>query len=201
MNTYSHFLMTAALDKGLPRVPIVKKAFLLGSIAPDLPLWFLFTGSIIYYHFLRGWSWEEAFNYIFGELFFQNPVWIGMHNFLHAPIVLLLGIGLLWRSRRKIGSLQRWFFWFFVACLLHSVVDILTHATDGPLLFFPFNWTFRFPSPVSYWEPEYYGNEFSKFEHWLDLVLLIYLLIRPARKLFNRLIANFFSNPQIGTKR
>lgn len=44
--------MTAALDKSLPRVPIVKSAFLLGSVAPDLPLWLLSIGSLIYYHFI-----------------------------------------------------------------------------------------------------------------------------------------------------
>ncbi|MEC4987017.1 MAG: metal-dependent hydrolase, partial [Oscillatoria sp. PMC 1076.18] len=168
MNTYSHFLMTAALDKGLPKVPIVKSAFLLGSIAPDIPLVLLFLGSMIYYPLVRGWSGEEAFNYIFGELFFENKAWILLHNLLHAPILLLLGIGLCWKFRRKIGSLQRWLFWFFLACLLHSVVDIFTHASDGMLIFFPFNWTYRFSSPVSYWEPEYYGNEFSKFEFWLN---------------------------------
>ncbi len=175
MNTPSHFLMTAALDKSLPRIPIVKSAFLLGSVAPDLPLWILSIGSISYYHFLQGWSLRDTFSFIFGELYFHNPFWIASHNLLHSPILLLLLLSLLWRSRRNIGSPSRWFFWFLLACLLHSVVDIFTHADDGPLLFFPLEWTIRFHSPISYWDSQYYGNEFRIFERVLNVVLSIYL--------------------------
>ena len=175
MNTPSHFLMTTALDKSLSRVPIVKSAFLLGSVAPDLPLWLLSIASISYYHFLQGWSLRDTFSLIFGELYFHNPVWIASHNFLHSPILLLLLLGLLWRSRRNIGSPVRWFFWFLLACLLHSVVDIFTHADDGPLLFFPLEWTIRFHSPISYWDSQYYGREFRIFERVLNIVLSLYL--------------------------
>ncbi|MBW4545613.1 MAG: metal-dependent hydrolase [Symplocastrum torsivum CPER-KK1] len=188
MNTYSHFLMTAALDKSLPRVPIVKRAFLLGSVAPDLPLWILSIGSISYYHFIQGWSLRETFNYIFDELYFYNPFWIASHNFLHSPILLLLALVFLWQSRRHIGSRSRWFFWFVVACLLHSFVDIFTHVNDGPLLFFPLEWTIRFYSPISYWDPQYYGREFQVFERILNAVLLIYLFSpRLCRYLRNRI--------------
>lgn len=50
MNLPSHFLMTAGLEKALPRVPMVKSAFLIGSIAPDIPLWLLSIGGMVYYH-------------------------------------------------------------------------------------------------------------------------------------------------------
>lgn len=175
MNTPSHFLMTAALDKSLPRVPIVKRAFLLGSIAPDLPLWILSITSIGYYHFLKGWSLTETSNYVFGKLYFHNPFWIASHNFLHSPILLLLGLSLVWRSRRNIGPKSRWVFWFLLACLFHSIIDIFTHANDGPLLFFPLEWTLRFSSPISYWDTRYYGREFGLFEGVLDVVLFLYL--------------------------
>jgi membrane-bound metal-dependent hydrolase YbcI (DUF457 family) len=108
-------------------------------------------------------------------LYFHNPFWIASHNLLHSPILLLLLLSLLWRSRRNIGSPSRWFFWFLLACLLHSVVDIFTHADDGPLLFFPLEWTIRFHSPISYWDSQYYGNEFRIFERVLNVVLSIYL--------------------------
>lgn len=52
--------MTAALDKALPRVPIVKGAFLLGASAPDLPLWLLSIGGILYYHLILGWTRAET---------------------------------------------------------------------------------------------------------------------------------------------
>jgi hypothetical protein len=186
MLTPSHFLMTAALDKGLPRIPIVKSAFLLGSVAPDLPLWLLSIGSLIYYHYILGWSVAHTFRLVYGELFFHNPFWIASHNFLHSPVLLILGLVLVWRKRRCIGSIKRWLFWFFVACLLHTGVDILTHVDDGPLLFFPLDWTTRFHSAVSYWDYRYHGREFSVFERVLDGVFLVYLLWRPICRAVRR---------------
>lgn len=174
MNTPSHFLMTAALERALPRVPIVTSAFLLGSVAPDLALWLLSIGGAIYYHGILGWSVADTARMMFDYLYFQNPVWIAAHNLLHSPILLMLGLALTWRSRRNIGSLSRWLFWFFLACLFHSIVDIFTHVDDGPLLLFPLNWTTRFHSPVSYWDDRYYGKEFQQFEQLLNVVLLIY---------------------------
>jgi membrane-bound metal-dependent hydrolase YbcI (DUF457 family) len=189
MNTYSHFLMTAALDEAFPRVPIIKQAFLLGSIAPDLPLWVLSIGGATYYHGVLGWSIVDTSSWMFDQLYFHHPVWIIAHNVLHAPIVLLLGLGLVWRSRQDIGSLSRWLFWFFLACLLHSLVDIFTHVNDGPLILFPFDWRTRFQSIVSYWDNRYYGQEFQQFEHAVDVTLLIYLLspriYRYLRRLFS----------------
>jgi len=199
MNTLSHFLMTAALDKSLPRVPIVKSAFLLGSIAPDLPLWILSISSISYYHFIQGWSLADTFNFVFGELYFNNPFWIASHNFLHSLIILLLTLSLLWRSRRNICSRERWLFWFFVACLLHTGVDILTHANDGPLLFFPLEWTIRFHSPISYWDPQYHGRKFQIFERVLTIVLLLYLLDFKICRYLRSLIR--FYHPNSGVSR
>lgn len=194
MNTYSHFLMTAALDKSLPRIPIVKSAFLLGSIAPDVPLWILSISSISYYHFIRGWNLSDTFKIVFDELYFHNPFWIASHNFLHSPILLLLALRFLWHRRRYIGSPYRWLFWFGIACLLHTFVDIFTHADDGPLLFFPLEWTIRFPSPISYWDSRYYGREFGTFEHGLDALLLSYLLSPRICRYVRRLIPSYSPN-------
>ncbi len=176
MNTPSHWIMTAALDKAFPRVPIVKSAFLFGSIAPDIALWLLSIGSLIYYQLILGWTAEAAGRLMFDELFFHNPVWITLHNCLHSPVMLFIGLAMVWKKRRNINSRARCLFWFLIACLFHSGVDILTHVDDGPLLFFPFDWETRFHSPISYWNPNYYGREFQRFELALNSILLAYLL-------------------------
>ena len=168
--------MTAALDKALPRMPIVKRAFLLGSVMQDVPLWLLSMGGVAYYQWALGWSTEDTFQVMFDTLYFQNPFWIAAHNCLHAPPILFTGLIIVWRSRRNIGSVSRWLFWFLLACLLHTTVDIFTHVDDGPLLFFPFNWSFRFRSAISYWDGRYYGAEFQQFELTLNVIFLIYLL-------------------------
>ncbi|MDY6941218.1 MAG: metal-dependent hydrolase [Cyanobacteriota bacterium] len=176
MNTPSHFLMTATFKKAFPRIEIVKSAFLLGSIAPDIPLYLLSIGGILYYHSFRGWSLAETFRLMFDELYFHDPFWIASHNLLHSPLTLLSALGLLWRFRRRTAARKSWWFWFFCACAFHSLVDILTHVDDGPLLFFPLDWTTRWQSPVSYWDPRHYGREFARFEGSLDAILTIYLV-------------------------
>jgi hypothetical protein len=61
-----------------------------------------------------------------------------------------------------------------VGTLFHTFIDIFTHNSDGPLLFFPFNWQYRFASPISYWEGAYYGRAFMFVEYTLDLLILAY---------------------------
>lgn len=61
--------------------------------------------------------------------------------------------------------------------MVHSVIDILTHFDDGPLLFFPFDWHMRFYSPVSYWDKAHYASQFFYFEIGLNIVLLGYLVL------------------------
>ena len=182
--------MTATLAKALPKVSVVRSAFLWGSIAPDLALWGLSLGGIVYYHFMLGWSMKQAFTLMFDDLYFHHPVWIVSHNLLHAPIFLLLGLGWAWRSchQGEKSRISLWFVWFFLACLMHSAVDILTHVDDGSLVFFPLDWTARFRSIVSYYDDRYYGREFSLFERSLNLFFLIYLLYSPVYQYLRKLV-------------
>ncbi len=105
---------------------------------------------------------------------FTDPLWISAHNFFHAPLVLL-GIGLAGyvgvRQEKKWGTVL---VWFALGAGLHSLIDVFTHAGDGPLLLFPINWHIRFNSPVSYWDPRHFGLIFAPLEHLLDLVILFY---------------------------
>jgi hypothetical protein len=167
--------MTAALHKGLQRTTSVPSAFLLGSVAPDMPLYLLSLGGTIYYRLFLGWSSSATFHQMFDYLYFQHPVWIAAHNLLHSPTLLLLALTGLWSLWSSSRTWLRWGLWFGLACLLHSIVDIVTHVDDGPLLLFPFEWTVRFQSPVSYWDSTHYGREFTVFELTLDVLLLGYL--------------------------
>lgn len=196
MQTYSHLLVTGALNgrfgqrlqakEKLP--PLHTKALLLGSILPDLPL---ITISIITigYDLLAGnfaggppgpdtpLS-SSVTQKLFDIWFFEDPWVITAQNLFHSPLLvaLFMLIGL-WAYRQG----KRWgagFFWLSAAAMLHTLIDIPLHVDDGPLLLFPLNWTLRFRSFISYWDPNYYGLEWSIFEHLLDLALLIYLFVR-----------------------
>ena len=102
--------------------------------------------------------------------------------------MLAVAIALLWTSRDRTGSLARWSFYFFLACLLHTALDIPTHVHDGPLLVFPLNWSIRFRSSISYWDPNYFGREFTYFELALDALLLLVLAVIPGLKRVGKLV-------------
>jgi len=178
MNTPTHLLMTAGLHKALPRLQMIRSAVLWGSVAPDIPLYFLSIGGLLYFQQIEGWTLRQAAHHIFDTLYFNDPIWIGPHNCLHSPLGLLGLLGLLALSRLLRSTGPRWTAWtrwFLLACLLHSFVDVVTHYDDGPLLLWPFDWQLRFHSPVSYWDHRHFGAETSRFELLLNLSLIAYL--------------------------
>lgn len=178
MNTPSHLIINAALRKaavarGTAAIP--RSALLLGAVLPDMPLWLLWMGAYAYYRYALTDPAVTLMDPIFDRFYFSDPLWIASHNLLHAPLILLAAMAFLWRFRGATGARGHWWFWFAAGCLVHTALDIPTHVDDGPVLLFPFEWSYRFQSPVSYWDPRHFGREFSIFELLLDLVLLVYL--------------------------
>lgn len=184
MQTQSHLLLTgflAATGKNRSALPLVWWALLVGSILPDVPFTILTVlGEAYFYWFapLPGVGDDatlmQIMVYLHFDRFFNDPLWIISHNFFHSMVmnVLLIGIGW-WAYQRTL----RWglaLFWLAVSMQFHTVIDIFTHTSDGPLLFFPLNWHYRFPSPVSYWESSSFGTYFVIFEYSLNVLLLSY---------------------------
>ncbi|MCG8477946.1 MAG: hypothetical protein MI724_02535 [Spirochaetales bacterium] len=144
-------------------------AALVGAIAPDLPLFALTL-----------WYWAR-YGFGFGPeydlLYFNDPMWIVGHSLFHAPVISLLFIAAAATIRRlKTGTgTQRTAValrWFGISTLLHTAIDVPTHYHDGPLIFFPFDWTFRIQAPVSYWDPAHHGVPMTIFGFTLDIALL-----------------------------
>ena len=173
--------MTAALRQALPRIPMVRSAVLIGSVAPDVAFYLLTLSSFVYFHNVMGWPLNEAARYIFGTLYFEDPVWIAGHNLLHSPVSLLFGLAVVHSLRNRWSHFSHWMHWFLMACLLHSFVDILTHHDDGPALLWPLSWDIRFYSPISYWDHAHFGSQVGTFEWILDLSLVGYLVFHWRR--------------------
>lgn len=96
MNTPSHLIVTAALDKAFPRNSRPRTAVLLGALAPDMALWALSLGGILYYESILGWGRRDTFHHMFNNLYFNDPFWKAAHNLLQTPILLLAGLGICW---------------------------------------------------------------------------------------------------------
>jgi hypothetical protein len=181
MQTYSHFLLTAVANRGLAakQIPVHHAAMLVGAVMPDVPLFILSLGYMAN-RYRCGLSAAEdpLCGPRFNDLYFHNPWWMAAHNLWHAPIhiALMLAVGYWFGLRQqKVWGIA--LFWFAVACGGHTLIDIFTHHDDGPLIFFPVNWHYRFPSPVSYWDADYGGRIFAPLEHLLDAAMAGYFLI------------------------
>lgn len=147
------------------------RTVLWASLIPDVPLFLL---SLWYF-----WRYEIGFGPRYDELFYENPIWVIGHNLFHAPIITVM-IGLVgWAMWRQGGSPRRGTFLlsFSFGTTLHTLVDIPTHHHDGPLLLFPFDWTIRYTSPISYWDPAYGGRVMFPIDLGLTLAFTVYLLL------------------------
>jgi hypothetical protein len=183
MQTQSHFLMTAAALTPLRRRDwldaTVIAALLVGAVLPDLAFFVLTVGGELYYRWLAPPPpTPSIMEYLHFTLFYTDPLWIVAHNFFHSLLInsALLLIGW-WGWRRHASRAAKFAFWAAVAMLVHVVIDIFTHHSDGPLIWFPVNWSYRFPSPISYWESAYGGRFFFVGEIILNLLLILYLAL------------------------
>lgn len=133
-----------------------RRALVVGGLAPDVALGVLAAGAYAWFPLVRGWDLDTTSTHVWSTLFFTDPVWVAAHNSLHAPLVLAaLGLSGHAARRRPWGPVLRA---LAVGCALHTVLDVPTHVDDGPLLLFPLDRSTRFHSPVSYYDPDHFGN-------------------------------------------
>lgn len=182
MQTYSHLIITAWLSRRLRHrgVPVPGRALLAGAVLPDAALGALSAGYVLDRRILRPHLPDKTLcSPTYNDLYFNNPWWIAAHNLLHAPLLILsLGAtGFCFGER----NWARRLIWFAAGCGLHSIVDIFTHADDGPVLLFPLEWHRRFRSPVSYWDPVHGGRHFRLVERLVDVALAGHLLLGRRR--------------------
>lgn len=188
MQTYSHFIITAAIKRVVRNreltldPPLSGKGFLWGSILPDLPLTLIAIVTM-----LRDIASRNADNgwtqWLFDTAFFE-VTWVKVaHNLFHGPIPIFIYLGIGFFAWKKYGAQWAAFiFWLACGCLLHTLIDIPLHYNDGPLVWFPFNFEYRFFSPVSYWDPAHYGLVAAPVEHVIVLGLLVWLIVDWRRK-------------------
>lgn len=171
MMTQTHVLIAGFVVErvGRAQTRVRAAAVLLGALVPDLPLLLL----TIWYVSLRRPAGGDWFGVAYDRYFFHEPLWIVSHNIFHAPLILavLFAVGHAARDRRLGDALR----WFAGSAAGHTLIDVFTHREDGPLLLFPFDWSFRVQAPVSYWDPRYGGDVFFPLELGLDILIIAYL--------------------------
>ncbi len=189
MITTSHIIYSWSLFTWLnhkkPNRNVLLHAIIAGALFPDISI-FLFYW---YYRFIGGVSDTT----IWSDLYFNSPWSVVItlsHSFIIWPALLVVAILFSWPILR----------WLSFGALMHSVTDFFVHNSDAYAHLLPLsNW--KFTSPISYWDPNYYGILIGRLDAIFILMLLFYLYKQTKSKLLKRsivLLVLFYSFAFIG---
>lgn len=159
MITTTHIVTNGWLARRFPGRFASPLAFVVGGFAPDIGLLLMTAGAAVFFPLTQDMSVSESLTYAFDTLFFESRPWIAAANVLHSPVVVACLYLLATQTRRSStpAAWQRRLASFAAGCALHIAVDIPVHHDDGPVVFWPLDWSYRLESPVSYWDPNHFG--------------------------------------------
>lgn len=161
MKTPTHMIVGVAVAAIVPAGRFRKSWFVIGCGAPDVFVLCLFC-CVAVSSLVGSTSTGPTIIDRFSELYFENALYLAAHSLLHSPVSLAILTILAWASLA--GRFRDTALSFLTGAAFHSVVDIAVHYDDGSLLFWPLDWSLRFQSPVSHWDPAHYGSWFLMFE-------------------------------------
>ncbi len=147
MNTPAHLVLNALVLGHGPR-QTHWRPILLGALLPDLPMF----GFYLYQRVIAG----ADERLIWSSLYFE-PAWQAFFDVFNSLPLIALGMLAAWRLRSTPWLL------FFASMLLHCLLDLPLHREDAHGHFFPLS-SWRFMSPVSYWDPKHHGLLFAGVE-------------------------------------
>lgn len=195
MRTYSHVLLGYLLARRGVRVPRrASLASAAGAALPDIPA---IVGAAVLAVAGR-WSGmpsagpdhERLHEQVLDQLFFTGPVGtagLALHSAVPvAGLLLVLALARGADGRRSVRLQAP--LWFLLGWAGHVFVDFLTHAEDSRPPLWPLS-DWRWQSPVSYWNPDYFGVQFTLVEHAAVLLALTWISLPPLRRLLSRTIS------------
>ncbi len=173
MLTSSHILIGAAVTS---RTRFKSWQLMLAWVGGFMPDAFIFV-MVIFTRLVSGsgvdlWSspnglyWQEPWQ-TFSKISNSFPIW---------ALVLLIGF-VLFKYSASLKMVGLAILIFGVGYFLHILGDFFTHADDAYPQFWPFS-EWRFNSPVSYYQPQYYGRIFSVFEAIAGVGIVAYLVLK-----------------------
>src|SRR3989344_2208326 len=125
------------------------------------------------------------------DIIYLFPFTEAIQYTLHSTLIflVLLALTLWWKKEALYGCFFGWGF--------HIFSDYLTHRGDNYLPFYPLShWMIQ--GPISYWEPQYYANEFNVICYALASLIDWYWLCHPKKinvcdTLFSGITAGFIA--------
>jgi hypothetical protein len=141
MNTPSHAILNLTL-LGKTVYPDANLIIVFGGILPDIPIFIFYGWAKFIAKMPDSKIWSEAYY----DPIVQDIVAL-FHSIPLAVIGLVIAIFFEWKMIQVLC----------LSLILHSLLDLPVHNDDAHRHFFPFS-NYRFISPISYWDPQHYGN-------------------------------------------
>ncbi len=153
VNTQTHILVGAALLMR-PGGRARNAAVFAGALIPDLAIYLMYGNA----------KWTGLSEHAIWSELFVSPAWQGWITVANSiPIyaaLVLLALAKGWMMLTV----------FSLAALAHIALDFFVHHDDAHRHFWPIS-DWRFASPLSYWDPAYYGTWVSFAEFGLGAAL------------------------------
>lgn len=165
MNTPAHAILNLCL-LGRKEKPSLATPILFGAFLPDMPMVFFYGYVKLIQNIPEQVIWSETY---------FKPFWQNIFDIFNSlPLILVaMAVALFQKSP--------WFFAFFSSMAFHVFGDFPFHHDDAHRHFLPFS-HWRFASPVSYWDPQHYGQYVSLLEASLVLIGSFFLFRRYESK-------------------
>jgi len=150
VKTPTHGLLGYGLARILGWTGAKRRCAIIGAILPDASLVLAAVVTAAKTVSEMGTFDFAQFKAQMDSLYFSDPVMIFGHNFLHSPLnlALLAALALIFLDAKKRSPVLA----FLAGAASHSVLDLLSHIEDGPLLFWPLDWETRLAGPISHWQ-------------------------------------------------
>lgn len=172
MNTPAHALLNCALLRRGPR-----GAVLLGALLPDLPMFPFWLSQVA----------VGRSQHMIWSVHYFDPTWQRFFDVFNSIPLCAVIVLAAW------GAGQRGLLFGGSSALLHQLGDFLLHREDGHRHLFPIS-DWRFMSPISYWDPNYYGHWVSAFELAASAVAALYLYRRATTHTGRALLATVWGS-------
>lgn len=161
MITPSHMIYSWTFAKATDRQPnpLRTLALVSGAFIPDIPTYCFFLVHTVILGTSQQMMWDT--------LYF-NSAWSPFITLSHS--LLLWPVLLLFATLAKQQLVQL----FAASALVHIILDFFVHHDDAYRHFWPLS-DWKFFSPLSYYDPQYYGNWVSTIDSVIIIALLLWL--------------------------
>ncbi len=161
MNTPAHAIFNLAL-LGRKKQPQWNPLIIWGALIPDLAMFAFYLWLRLATDIPENQIWRVEY---------YRPFWQTLFDWFNSIPLALLGMGVMFYARRTGIAL------LFASILLHCLQDLPLHNDDAHRHFLPLS-NYRFESPLSYWDPDHYGQIMGLIELVLMVVASIYVFRR-----------------------